>query len=150
MAANYRERIIALWTVFLLGTLFHTQLNLMPIFHSLPAIQSQKATTINDIFGIMWLMLGFFVLPMLAIILTAFTDLKRYRIIHFGLTIFYTIMNLLHVILDLFVQQVLWYQITLMVFLLFVGLLLNITAFQWMRQQNSFNKSQQQLENSHF
>jgi hypothetical protein len=142
MAINYRERIIALWAVFLLGTLFHTQLGLMPLFHGLSVIQSQKATTINDISEIMWLMLGFFVLPMLAIILTVFTDSKHYRIIHFGLTVFYSIMNLLHVILDLFVQPVLWYQIALMVLLFFVGLLLNITAFQWMRIHNRANKSQ--------
>ncbi|QMS92237.1 hypothetical protein HUN01_33350 [Nostoc edaphicum CCNP1411] len=150
MAVNYRERIIAIWTVFLLGTLFHTQLNLIPLFHGLPVVESQKATTINDISEIMWLMLGFFVLPMLAIIATAFTDSKRYRIMHFGLTVFYSIMNLLHVILDLFVQPLLWYQIALMVLLFFVGLLLNITAFKWMRLQNRANKSQQQLERSHF
>lgn len=150
MAVNYQERIIALWTVFILGTLFHTQLGLMPLFHGLSVIESQKATNINDISGIMWLMLGFFVLPMLAIILTAFTDSKRYRIIHFGLTVFYSIMNLLHLILDLFVQPLLWYQITLMVFLFFVGLLLNITASQWMRQYNRANKSQHNLESSHF
>jgi hypothetical protein len=150
MVVNYRERIIAIWTAFLLGTLFHTQLNLIPLFHGLPVVESQPATSINDISGIMWLMLGFFVLPMLAIIATAFTDSKRYRIIHFGLTIFYSIMNLLHVILDLFVQPLLWYQIALMVLLFFVGLLLNITAYQWMRLQNRANKSQQQLESSHF
>jgi hypothetical protein len=98
----------------------------------------------------MWLMLGFFVLPMLAIITTVFTDSKYYRIIHFGLTIVYTIMNSLHVILDLFVQPVLWYQIALMVFLLFVGLLLNITAFHWMQLHNKVNTSQKKLENSHF
>lgn len=149
MAINYRERIITLWAVFLLGTLFHTQLGLMPLFHGLSVIESQKATTINDISGIMWLMLGFFVLPMLAIILTIFTDSKRYRIIHFGLTVFYSIMNLLHVILDLFVQPVLWYQIALMVLLFFVGLLLNITAFKWMQIHNRSNKSQIQLESSH-
>ncbi|MBD2410204.1 hypothetical protein FACHB389_19740 [Nostoc calcicola FACHB-389] len=150
MTVNYRERIIALWTVFLLGTLFHTQLGLMPLFHSLPVVESQKAANINDIFGIMWLMLGFFVLPMLAIIGTAFTDSKRYRMIHFGLTIFYSIMNLLHVILDLFVQPVLWYQIALMVFLVIVGLLLNITAFKWMRLQPIANKSQRNVEHSPF
>lgn len=148
MPVNYRERIIALWTVFLLGTLFHTQLNLIPLFHGLPVVESQPATTINDISGIMWLMLGFFVLPMIAIIATAFTDSKRYRIIHFGLTIFYSIMNLLHVVLDLFVQPLLWYQIALMVFLFFVGLLLNITAFKWMRLHNRANKSQHNLESS--
>ncbi|MCF2150921.1 hypothetical protein IQ276_031760 [Desmonostoc muscorum LEGE 12446] len=150
MTINYRERIIALWTVFLLGTLFHTQLGLMPLFHSLPVVESQKAANINDISGIMWLMLGFFVLPMLAIIGTAFTDSKRYRMIHFGLTIFYSIMNLLHVILDLFVQPVLWYQIALMVFLVIVGLLLNITAFKWMRLQPIAKKSQINLEHSPF
>jgi hypothetical protein len=57
MAVNYREKIIALWTVFLLGILFHTQLGLMPLFHGLSVFESQKATTINDISGIMWLML---------------------------------------------------------------------------------------------
>jgi hypothetical protein len=34
MAAKYQERIITLWAVFLLGTLFHTQLGLMPLFHN--------------------------------------------------------------------------------------------------------------------
>ncbi|WP_193195516.1 hypothetical protein [Nostoc sp. MG11] len=149
MAVNYRERIIALWTVFLLGTLFHTQLNLIPLFHGLPVVESQPARNINDISGIMWLMLGFFVLPMLAIIISAFNDSKRYRIIHFGLTVFYSIMNLLHVVLDLFVQPLLWYQIALMVFLFFVGLLLNITAFKWMRLHNRANKSQHNLESLH-
>ncbi|ARV59645.1 hypothetical protein BZZ01_14290 [Nostocales cyanobacterium HT-58-2] len=61
------------------------------------------------------------------------TDSKRYRMIHFGLTVFYSIMNLLHLLLDLFVQPVLWYQIVLIVFLLLVGLLLNFTAFHWLR-----------------
>ncbi|WP_414565401.1 MULTISPECIES: hypothetical protein [unclassified Anabaena] len=150
MAVNYREKIIALWTVFLLGTLFHTQLNLIPLFHGLPVIESQPATNINDISGIMWLMLGFFVLPMLAIIATAFTDSKRYRIIHFGLTVFYSIMNLLHVILDLFVQPLLWYQITLMVVLFLVGLLLNLAAFQWMRLPTRDNQPPKNLEISHF
>ncbi|ARV57958.1 hypothetical protein BZZ01_04270 [Nostocales cyanobacterium HT-58-2] len=133
MAVNYRERIITLWSVFLLGMLFHTQLNLIPLFHGLPVVESQKATNIDEIAVIMWLMLGFFVIPMLAMIATAFTDSKRYRMIHFGLTIFYSIMNLLHLLLDLFVQPLLWYQIVLMVFLLLVGLLLNLTAFQWLR-----------------
>ncbi|MHC5769490.1 MAG: hypothetical protein ACYTXI_28540 [Nostoc sp.] len=150
MAVNYRERIIALWTVFLLGILFHTQLGLMPLFHGLSVVESQKATNLNDISGIMWLMLGFFALPMLGIIVTAFTDSKRYRSIHFGLTIFYSIINLLHLILDLFVQPVLWYQIALMVLLFFVGLLLNITAFKWMRLHTRANQSHHNLESSHF
>ncbi|MBD2681768.1 MULTISPECIES: hypothetical protein [Nostoc] len=150
MAVNYRERIIALWTVFLLGTLFHTQLGLMPLFHGLSVVESQKARNINDISAIMWLMLGFFAIPMVGIIASAFTDLKRYRMIHFGVTIFYTIMNLLHLILDLFVQPILWYQIALMAFLFLVGLLLNIAAFKWMRLHDTARQSPKNLERSHF
>lgn len=149
MAVHYRERIITLWSVFLLGILFHTQLGLMPLFHGLPVVESQRATTINDISGIMWLMLGFFVLPMLAMMVTAFTDSKRYRIIHFGLTVFYSIMNLLHLLLDLFVKPVLWYQIALIFFLLLVGLLLNVTAFRWMRLPLKANKQQEKLTSLH-
>ncbi|AFZ24093.1 hypothetical protein Cylst_1835 [Cylindrospermum stagnale PCC 7417] len=134
MTINYREKIIVLWTVFLLGTLFHTQLSLMPLFHGLPVIESQKAASINDISGIMWLMLVFFVLPMLAIIATAFTDSRRYRIIHFGVTVFYSVMNLIHLILDWLLPQVIWYQIALMMLLFLIGLLLNFVSFQWMRQ----------------
>ena len=40
---NYREKIIALWTVFLLGTLFHTQLALIPLFHGIDvAMRTRK------------------------------------------------------------------------------------------------------------
>ncbi|QIR37744.1 hypothetical protein HCG51_14150 [Tolypothrix sp. PCC 7910] len=140
MAINYREKIIALWTVFLLGTLFHTQLGLMPLFHGLSVAESQKATTMSEISEIMWLMWGFFVIPMLAIIATAFTDVKRYKAIHFGLTIFYSVMNLLHLILDLMVTPIFWYQIALMALLLGVGLLLNFVAYQWLRSPDEKGK----------
>ncbi|WP_427159812.1 hypothetical protein ACQFX9_28145 [Aliinostoc sp. HNIBRCY26] len=133
MANNYQEKIITLWIVFLLGTLFHTQLGLMPLFHGLSVIESQKATSMNQISIIMWLMLGFFTIPILAIIATVFTANRRYRVIHFGLTIFYSVLNLAHLVLDLLLPQVIWYQITLMVILFLIGLLLNLVAFQWMK-----------------
>jgi hypothetical protein len=145
---NYRERIIALWTAFLLGTLFHTQLGLMPLFHGLSVAESQPASKLSDISVIMWLMLGFFVIPMLTIITTAFSDSKHYRVFHFGLTVFYSVMNLLHVVADLFVQPILWYQITLMVILFLIGLLLNLVAFQWMKVQPRGNKTQPRLTSS--
>ncbi len=151
MRVNYQEKIIALWTVLLLGILFHTQLGLMPLFHSLPVAESQKATTMSEISGVMWLMLGFFVIPILAIMGTAFYDFRRYRVIHFGLTVFYSVMNLLHLILDLFVTPIFWYQIALMGLLFFVGLLLNFTAYQWMRAtHNRGENRQEQLTSSHF
>ncbi|MBD2343147.1 hypothetical protein [Anabaena subtropica] len=149
MATNYQTKIVALWMVFLLGTLFHTQLALMPLFHGLSVIESQKATTINEISGIMWLMLGFFILPMLAIIATVFTENKSYRVVHFGLTIVYSVLNFIHLLLDMLLPQVIWYQITLMVLLFLIGLLLNFVAFQWMKSPLRNNNSPERLTAYH-
>ena len=134
---NYREKIIALWTVFLLGMLFHTQLALMPIFHGIDVAMMghhhQETATIAEITPILWGMLIFFILPMLAIVGTAFYEFKRYRVFHFGLTVVYTVLNFSHAIADLLVDPIAWYQIALMVLLFFIGILLNIVAYQWMR-----------------
>ncbi len=134
---NYREKIIALWTVFLLGILFHTQLALMPLFHGIDVAimghHHQESATIGEIEPILWGMLAFFMLPMLAIVATAFYEFKRYRVFHFGLTLVYTVLNLIHAIADLFVTPIAWYQIALMVLLFLIGILLNIVAYQWMR-----------------
>ncbi|MGF1541588.1 MAG: hypothetical protein ACFCU5_14245 [Pleurocapsa sp.] len=43
------------------------------------------------------------------------------------------ILNIIHAIADLLVTPIVWYQIALMVLLVFVGILLNIVAYQWMR-----------------
>lgn len=147
MVLNYRQKIITLWTVFLLGTLFHTQLGLMPLFHGLSIVESH-AHNISEISWIMWLMLGFFVIPMIAIIATAFTNSKRFTVIHFGITVLYSILNLLHVIADLLVQPILWYQIALMVILFVIGLLINIVAYQWMQNHSNGNKRGEQLISS--
>jgi hypothetical protein len=128
--ARHTEKICALWSVFLLGTLFHTQLGLMPLFHGLSIAQSSEKS-VESIAWILWLMLAFFTIPMVAIILTLFTPSVRYRKIHFGITIFYSLLNLLHLVADLSVQPVFWYQIALMAILVGVGLLLNWTAYQW-------------------
>lgn len=133
MAPNYQIKIVTLWIVFLLGMLFHTQLGLMPLFHGLSVVESQKATSINDISTILWLMLGFFVIPMLAIIATIFTENKYYRVGHFCLTIIYSILNLAHLIADLLLPEIIWYQITLMVLLFCIGLFLNFVSYRWMK-----------------
>lgn len=143
---NSQEKIIALWTVFLLGTIFHTQLALMPLLYGEDvAIPSYQGTTpVSHL----WLMLGFFVLPMIAITATLFYSSRRYRIIHFGLTIFYTVMNLLHVVLDLMVSPIEWFQIALMVVVFIIGILLNIVAFQWLRESFQGKKRRERLISS--
>jgi hypothetical protein len=138
MTASYQEKIITLWAVFLLGTLFHTQLGLMPLFHNQDiAIPGSQAT--DNITWILWLMLGFFSIPIIAMIATLFSSSKRYRVIHFGCTIFYSLMNFFHVVADLLVQPIAWYQIALMIMLFLIGLLLNLVSFQWMREREHRN-----------
>jgi hypothetical protein len=129
---NYPEKICGLWGVFLLGTLFHTQLGLMPLFHGLSVVQSE-AKSIEDIAWILWLMLAFFAMPMVVIILTLFTHSMRYRKIHLGITVFYSMLNILHLAADPSVQPIFWYQIFLMAMLVGVGFLLNWTAYQWIQ-----------------
>lgn len=135
MQVSYQEKVIALWAAFLFGTLFHIQMELMPLFYGFqsahPAAQGSAS-----IAPILWMMLGFFVIPIFAIIVTAFHDSKRYCAVHFGLTILYSLMNLLHVVLDLQIQPIVWSQMTLMMILFAIGLLLNVVAYQWMRSHS--------------
>ncbi len=129
MQPNYTSQVISLWTAFLLALLFHTDLGLMPLFHGQNIAHSQHN---QDISWILWLMLAFFVLPLVAIILPTFTDHKSYRIFHFWLTVVYSVLNFAHLLADLFVSPIAWYQIALMMILVLIGLLLNLVSYRWM------------------
>lgn len=123
-------QIIILWIVFLLGLLFHVQLGLMPLFHGLDVtvLPAEDLAAIN---GIMWLMLAFFLLPLVAILGTALTPALVYRRLHFGFTILYSVLNFVHLLADIFETPVLGYQITLMGFLFAIGLWLNVVSWRW-------------------
>lgn len=129
------QQIIALWVVFLLGLLFHTQLALMPLFHGLDVLapHGHVATSIIEIEPVLWGMLAFFILPLVAMMAIALWPSRRLRQAHFGLTVVYTMLNIPHLIADLVIPPVAWYQIVLMGLLVVVGLLLNLVGYQWMR-----------------
>lgn len=129
MKSNYPNQIIALWTAFLLTLLFHTDLGLMPLFHGQSVAHSHDT---NDISWILWSMLAFFIPPLLAIVLPTFTDNKRYRTGHFWMTIIYSFLNLSHLIADLLVTPIAWYQIALMTILVLIGIVLNLVSYRWM------------------
>lgn len=133
---DYCQRIINLWIVFLLGTLFHTDLGLMPLFHSLSVAEFQ-GQTMADVAPIFWLMLIFFLLPLLAIIVMSFSQSRKIRQIHFGLTVIYSVLNLGHLIADLMLDPILWYQIFLMAFLFLLGLLINVVSWRWFKSIKS-------------
>ncbi len=134
MTVNHPAKIITLWAVFLLGLLFHTQLGLMPLFHGI-SVAGFHAQSVAELSIIYWLMLAFFAVPMIVMITTLFYDSKRYRKIHLAITCIYSVLNLCHVIADLLVKPIMWYQITLMVMLFAIGLLLNLVSAQWIQQR---------------
>src|SRR5579883_292274 len=136
MRVNHQAKIITLWGVFLLGTLFHTQLGLMPLFHNQSIALSDAHGTAN-LSWILWGMLGFFAVPMIAMIVTLFDDSRRYRTLHFGVTVLYSVMNFFHLVADLLVEPIFGYQISLMGVLLCVGLLLNVVSWQWVQEHMS-------------
>jgi hypothetical protein len=138
VTSKYPNQITALWTAFLLALLFHTDLGLMPLFHGQSIANSYDP---QDISWILWLMLCFFVPPLCAIVLTTFTDSKNYRIGHFWLTVIYSLLNLVHLIADLLVKPIVWYQIALMTILVVIGMLLNLVAYRWMKHYPSLNRS---------
>ncbi len=109
----------------------------MPLFHGQSVVISGAHGT-GDIAWILWSMLAFFVVPMLLMIATLFIDSKRYRRFHFGVSVFYSVLNFFHVLADLFVPPIAWYQIALMVILFLVGLLINLVSFQWMKERTHY------------
>ncbi|WP_309732732.1 hypothetical protein [Chamaesiphon sp. OTE_75_metabat_556] len=129
MKSNYSHQIIVLWIAFLLTLLFHTDLGLMPLFHGQNIAHSRDT---QDISWILWLMLLFFIPPLLGIILPTFTNSKRYRVSHFWLTVIYSVLNFAHLIADLSVTPIVWYQIALMTILFFIGIVLNLVSYRWM------------------
>lgn len=126
---NYPLKIIALWTAFLLGMLFHTQLALMPLFHGIDIADSHTHDYL-PLTAIFWFMLSVFGVAMAAIIATALIGGKSYRKFHFGLTLVYSLINAAHLILDVMVQVPL-YQLFLMAYLFIIGLILNVVSYQW-------------------
>ncbi len=135
---SFAVQIITLWTVFLLGIIFHTQLALIPLFHGLSVLapHGHVATNISQITTILWLMLAFFAIPLVAMVGTCFFTSRRYRVGHFWLTVVYSVLNLAHLIVDLTIPPVAWYQIALMALLFLVGLVLNLVAYQWVKESH--------------
>ncbi len=132
---DYRQKIIALWAAFLLGMLFHTQLALMPLFHGLSVAHSHTHDYLQ-LTAIFWLMLGVFGMAMAAMIATALVSGQRYKTLHFGLTLLYTIINGCHLALDAIVG-VPSYQLCLMAYLLIIGLILNVVSYQWFHSESN-------------
>jgi hypothetical protein len=143
MLQNNQIKIVTLWNVFLLGLLFHTQLGLMPLFHGLPVNDAAVAKSVDSISWILWLMLAFFVVPMLMMLGTVFINHHQFKKLHYGITLLYSGLNLAHLIADLQVKPIYWYQIMLMTILLLIGLLLNLVTWQSLKLRTDYQLKHQ-------
>lgn len=140
---RYALRLRQLWTAYLLAMLFHVDLGLMPLFHGLsPAIESQVPK--ENLAGLFWAMLLYFLVPLVCLVLIAYADgtdrgvhrrfWQRWRALHFGISVFYTITNIPHLIADILVPDSRGDQVFLMAVLLGLGLLINREAWLWWRR----------------
>ncbi len=142
MTASLRHglRLISLWIVWLLAMLFHVDLGLMPLFHG----QSAEIHSHVPSEALPWLfgaMLGYFLLPLIAIVLIAYACTSRapaqrwrvWRRLHFWFSVVYTITNLPHLIADIVVPDRRFDQIVLMVALVIFGVLINLEGWRWVR-----------------
>ena len=136
-------RLISLWLVWLLAMLFHVDLGLMPLFHGIsPAIESQVPA--SHLALVFWGMLGYFLIPLAALLLIAYAEStalisgaggpwRRWRPLHFGLSLLYSVTNLGHLIADIVIPDSRGDQVFLMLVLLGIGLLINREAWLWWR-----------------
>jgi hypothetical protein len=143
---RHAPRLITLWITWLLAMLFHVDLGLMPLFHGQsPEIESHvPSSALPLLFGAM---LGYFLLPLIAIVLIAYADTagtdtagapargwRPWRRIHFWFSVIYSITNLPHLIADIVVPDARPDQIVLMLALTGFGLLINLEGWRWWRQ----------------
>jgi hypothetical protein len=138
---NHAQRLITLWIAWLLAMLFHVDLGLMPLFHGQsPDIHSQiQPEALPLLFGAM---LGYFLLPLVAIVLIAYADSaaapatrwRPWRRLHFWFSVVYSVTNLPHLVADILVPDARMDQIVLMLALTVFGLLINVEGWRWWHQ----------------
>jgi hypothetical protein len=143
MSLNKQEKIITLWVIFLFGTVVRTQLALMPLLYG-------ENVTVTNTQGRMpafepWLMLSFFALPAIAIVITAFNNARRYKLVHFCLTVLFTVVNFTQFAFTLAIQPIVWHQIVLIALLLVNSFLLNVISLQWLRERPKTPKLRKKL-----
>jgi len=131
-AAVRAQRLRGLWLAWFLCLLFHTDLGLMPLFHGLsPEIESQVPPERLPV--VFWAMLLYFLLPLLALLLTTYVEPagRRWRWLLFGLGVAYTITNIAHLVVDVLIPDSRGDQVLLMAVMVLIGGLINREGWRW-------------------
>ena len=130
-----RMRVITLWIIFLFGMIFHGNLAIMPLFWGESIAMSEEIIAKNPFESSMWMVLLFWLLPIIIIAVTSFIETKWYRITNFVFTLLFTMMNIWHLIGHLGESPVDTRQIVLLTFVSISGVMLNIVSFKWLKEK---------------
>ncbi|MCK4233791.1 hypothetical protein KAX75_05145 [candidate division WOR-3 bacterium] len=130
-----KAKVVTLWVIFLFGMTFHSLLAIMPLFWGGSIAMSPEQIAKNPMAPSMWMVLLFFLIPMIIIVLTSFIETKWYRITNFVFTLLFTMMNIWHLIGHFGETSVDPRQIVLLTFVLIFGFFLNIVSFKWIKEQ---------------
>ena len=130
-----RMQVVTLWIIFLFGMILHSLLGIFPLFWGESISISQEQIAKNPMQSSMWMMLLFFLIPMIIIVLTSFLETKWYRITNFAFTLLFTLMNIWHLMGHLGESPVDQRQIVLLAFIFISGIMLNIVSFKWLKEK---------------
>ena len=128
-----REKIVVLWVVFFLGMTTHSLLAIIPIFFGVDVAMPDSTGVVPA--PMMWMMLFFWLLPMIIIVGTLITEVNWFRTTNFVISLLFTLFNIWHPIGHLKESPVDPRQIVLLIFVLAFGILLNIVSFKWMKEE---------------
>ncbi len=129
-----RTKIVMLWTAFLFGMIFHSLLAMMPLFWGQSVAMTQEQIAAHPITPMMWVVLFFYLVPMIFIVITSLTEAKWNRIANFVFSILFTLMNIWHLIGHAGESPVDGRQILLLTFVLISGIILNIVSYRWIKE----------------
>lgn len=128
-------KVVTLWIIFLFGMILHSLLGIFPLFWGENISMSKELIAKNPMQSSMWMMLFFFLMPMIIIMLTSFIETKWYRITNFVFSLLFSFMNIFHLFGHLGETPVDPRQIVLLTFILLSGVMLNIVSFKWFKER---------------
>ena len=130
-----RIKVVTLWIIFLFGMILHSLLGIFPLLWGESISMSQEQIAKNPMGSSMWMMLFFFLIPMIIVLLTSFIEAKWYRITNFVFTLLFTLMNIWHLFGHLGENPIDPRQIVLLTFVFISGVMLNIVSFKWFKER---------------
>ncbi len=130
-----KMKVVTLWVIFLFGMILHSLLGIFPLFWGESISMSQEQIAKNPMQSSLYMMLFFFLIPMIIIVLTSFLETKWYRITNFVFSLLFSLMNVFHLFEHLGESPVDLHQIVLLTFVLISGIMLNIVSFKWLKER---------------